>query len=434
MNKESFHITGLGGEKTLSGEVVIGGAKNSVLPALASAIVFSDTLTLTNVPVIEDVKRMGEILEKLGAGTTQSGDTIEVATEDLFETVIDADAAKRMRASVILTGPLLGRFGKVSFPHPGGCVIGPRPIDLFLSAYKAMGATITTHDSHYEIAAKDGKLRGADIFFTVMSVTATEALMLAAVLAEGKTTLRNAAMEPEIADLAEFLNSCGAKITGAGSPTIEIEGGALLKSEGKQYRIIPDRIELGSFLVLGALAADNLRISNCNPNHAWSVIRTLQSASVPMEIGADFIQISGNGKIANSDFTSFDLKTHEYPGFPTDLQAPMTVFLTQSSGEGLVFETIYENRLNYAQDLVHMGADIKVWDAHRATVKGPTLLKGREVDGPDIRAGLAFLIAGIIAKGNSTINNAYFIDRGYANIEARLRSIGVHIERTRMCA
>lgn len=433
MNKESFHIVGLGGTKTLSGEIVIGGAKNSVLPALSAGMVFKDTLTLTNVPDIEDVKRMEEIMENLGAVVVREGDIVRVETGAVSTSVLESEAAKRMRASVILTGPMLARFGKVSFPHPGGCVIGPRPIDFFLSAYQKMGASVVETDQYYEITAKDGVLHGADIFFTTPSVTATESLMLAGILAKGITKIGNAAMEPEIADLATFLNTCGAKITGAGTPTITIEGTGLLLAEGKSYRIIPDRIELGSFLVLGALAADNLSITNCNPAHADIVISMLQEAGVPITVEKDAVHIRGNGSIPNSTFKSFNIKTHEYPGFPTDVQAPMTVFLTQSTGEGLVFETIYENRLNYAQDLVHMGADIKVWDAHRATVKGPTPLKGREVDGPDIRAGLALLIAATIAKGNSVINNAYYIDRGYAHIETRLQKIGVSIERTLVC-
>lgn len=433
MEKESFHITGLGGEKTLSGTIRIGGAKNSVLPALSAAIIFEDALTLINVPDIEDVKRMEEILTKLGNTVTREGDTVTITGVGSIETIIDREVAKRMRASVILTGPLLARFGTVSFPHPGGCVIGPRPIDFFLYAYKKMGATVVEGDQLYEITAKDGKLKGADIFFTTPSVTATESVLLAAILAEGTTRIGNAAMEPEISDLALFLNECGAKISGIGTPNLIVEGTGMLHSNGKEYKIIPDRIELGSFLILGALAADNLMIENCNPAHAESVIATLNEAGVPIEVGNNFVRIVDGGKIPNSNFKSFNIKTHEYPGFPTDIQAPITVFLTQSSGEAIVFETIYENRLNYTQDLVHMGADIKVWDAQHAMVKGPTPLKGREVDGPDIRAGLAFLIAAIIAKGNSTINNAYYIDRGYADIENRLKKIGVSIERTLIC-
>jgi UDP-N-acetylglucosamine 1-carboxyvinyltransferase len=434
MDRESFQIKGLGGEKTLSGSITIGGAKNSVLPALAAALVFDDELKLSNVPDIEDVKRMEEILIKLGASITREEDRVVVSTREMHETILDAEAAKRMRASVILTGPILARFGKTSFPHPGGCVIGPRPIDFFLSAYEKMGATVKESDQYYEISAKDGKLHGADIFFTTPSVTATEAVMLAAVLAEGTTTIANAAMEPEISDLAQFLARRGAKISGIGTPNMTIIGTGLLHADGEEYRIIPDRIELGSFLILGALAADQLSIEKCNPAHAESVIATLKESGVPITVENDTVLIRGNGKIPNRDFKSFNIKTHEYPGFPTDILAPITVFLTQVTGEGVVFETIYENRLNYAQDLIHMGADIKVWDAHHAMVKGPTPLKGREVDGPDIRAGLAFLIAGIIAKGDSTINNAYFIDRGYANIEKRLQAIGVSIERTNIGA
>jgi UDP-N-acetylglucosamine 1-carboxyvinyltransferase len=427
--RESFRVEGLGGEKTLKGEIAISGGKNSVLPAIAAAFVFDGPLPLLNVPDIEDVSRMVELYEKLGGIVTTEKNALTLDSRKIADGVLDKDIAKRLRASVICTGPLLARFGEVSFPHPGGCTIGPRPIDMFLSAYEKMGATVEEGDGMFVIRApKGGALRGTEIFFPVVSVTATETLMLTALLAEGTTVLRNAAMEPEIEDLAQFLVSCGANIIGAGTPTITIQGGVLLHA-ASPYTIIPDRIELGSFLVLGALAANDLTLTNCRPDHAEMHISILKEVGVPISIGKDFVRVSGNGTIPNTSFRSFNIKTHEYPGFPTDVQAPTTVFLTQSNGEGLVFETIFENRLNYMQDLVRMGADIRVWDAHRATVKGPSALKGKELESPDIRAGLAFVIAAIIAKGESIIHNAYYIDRGYAAIEHRLQNIGVAIDR-----
>jgi len=428
--KDSFVVTGLGGKKTLSGTIAVRGAKNAVLPAMASAIIFKDTLTLTNVPLIQDVDRMVKLLLGLGA-TVQKKSTrrYQITAKETTQTSFATDAAEQLRASIILTGPTLARYGSVSFPHPGGCVIGPRPIDLFLDGFKKMGGSVTETENHYRITAKEKKLHGATIFFRVISVTATETFMMAATLAEGKTILKNAALEPEIKHLADFLNGCGANIKGAGTPTIEIEGTGLLSAMGAVYTTLPDRIETGSFLILGALAADNLEITDCNPEHVSMLIELLQFSGVPIEVKKSSICIKNNGKKRNRDFQALNIRTHEYPGFATDLQAPMVVYLTQVSGQAVVFETIFEGRLNYTADLVLMGADITMWDPQRVMIKGPRTLRGRELEGPDLRAGLAFVIAAIVAKGRSVINNVYYIDRGYENIEKRLKNIGVSIER-----
>jgi UDP-N-acetylglucosamine 1-carboxyvinyltransferase len=334
-----------------------------------------------------------------------------------------------MRASIILTGPVLARFGEVFFSHPGGCVIGPRPIDMFLDGFSKMGGEISMEGERHKISAKRGKLIGAEIFFRHTSVTATETLMLAAVLADGRTVLKNAAMEPEIKSIAEFLNSCGARIAGAGSTTIEIEGGGLLLSEGKIYETMPDRIEAGSFLILGALAADNIEISNCVPEHVEILTAYLRDSGVPVSAGKRSISITQNSKIKNAALKTADIRTSPYPGFATDLQAPMTVYLTQVGGESRVHETIFDGRLNYTEDLKKMGGDITMWNPHQIIVKGPTPLKGSDLEGPDLRAGLAYVIAAIVAKGESTIHNVHYIDRGYEHIEQRLHSIGVDIRR-----
>lgn len=432
---DSFRIQGLDGKKTLSGTVIINGAKNAILQAFAASLLFKDSATLSNVPIIEDTSRMVELLMELGVAISQKNDrTYTLEIPEQVETELPYELSRRLRASIVLTGPLLAREGEVTFPHPGGCVIGNRPIDIFLDGFMAMGATLEEKEKSYTLRApigKDGapKLKGAEIFMRVPSVTATQTFMMAAVLAEGTTVLKNAALEPETESLAAYLVKCGAKIKGVGTPTITIQGTGLLKGKGKTYKAPPDRIETGSFLVLGALAADNLTLKNCDPTHLEAVIEMLHRAGVNLEVGKDTIRIVNNGKVKNKSFQSFDIKTHEYPGFPTDLQAPAVVFLTQSSGEALVFETIFEGRLNYTEGLVRMGADIKMWDTHRVTVKGPTALRGRELEGPDIRAGLAYIIAGIIAEGESVIHNAYYIDRGYENIEGRLQAIGVSIER-----
>ncbi|MFH0845779.1 MAG: UDP-N-acetylglucosamine 1-carboxyvinyltransferase [Patescibacteria group bacterium] len=418
MKKDKFIIQGLGGEKTLSGKIRVNGAKNAVLPVMASSVLFQDGFILENIPNIEDIHRMEEIFGSLGIKLFQIGEGVyEIDSSSCNNFKIDEDAAKRMRAAVIFMGPVLARFGKLVSPHPGGCVIGSRPIDFFLEGFKKMGVKYEWKDEKYYMEVAGGKLKGAEIFFKVPSVTATEAFILAGILAEGKTILKNVAMEPEIMDLIEFLNSCGAKISGGGSPIIEIEGGELLRSNGKRYRTMPDRLETGSFLILGALCASDLEITHCRPKDLEIIIEVLRDAGVEMKVGIDSIRVN-NKNIKN--YKSFNIKTHEYPGFPTDLQSPMLVFLTQTQGEALVFETIFEGRLNYTEDLQKMGADIKMWDSNRVTVKGPTPLKGRELDGPDIRSGFAFVIAGLVAKKESIINNVYYIDRGYESIEKRL--------------
>jgi len=429
MKKDKFVIQGLAGKKKLFGEIEVNGAKNAVLPVMASSVLFGDSFLMTNVPEIEDLNRMEEIFASLGIKISKKSKDeylIDPCGLDKFE--IDEETSKRLRASVIFTGPLLARFGKLVFPHPGGCVIGARPIDLFLEGFKKMGAEVKVKGGKYFVSASNKKLQGADIFFKVQSVTATETFIMAGVLAEGKTVLKNVAMEPEIVSLADFLNSCGAQITGAGTTTIKIKGGGLLKSKGKIYQTISDRIETGSFLILGALCASDLKISHCQPKDLEILVEVLKDSGVKIEVGDDYLRVINNGK-QNSKFTSLNIKTHEYPGFPTDLQAPLTVYLTQVTGESFIFETIFEGRLNYTDDLKMMGADIKMWDAHRATVVGPKNLKGRELDGPDIRTGFAFVIAALIAKGESIINNVYYIDRGYENIEERLRKVGADIKR-----
>ncbi len=428
--KDLFLIKGLSGKKTLKGTLSVHGAKNAALPAFASAILFKDIVRFENVPYIEDVRSMQELIESLGGETERTAaDGWKIDASKLRKTGLDQNLAKHMRASIILTGPILGRYGEVSFPHPGGCVLGERPLDMFLDAFKKMGATLTLQGDIYKLSTSGKKLHGAEIFLHVPSHTATETVMMAAILAEGKTTIKNAAMEPEIGSLAEFLVSCGALIEGAGTPTIRITGNGLLNCGKKIYRTIPDRIEAGSFLILAALAGENLTIAHCEPAHIESLTHSLLAAGVPLKISKNSITVSASAGAKNSDFHATNIKTHEYPGFPTDLQAPMTVFFTQVTGESNVFETIFDGRLNYADDLIKMGAKLNVWSKHTMTVKGPTVLKGRELDGPDIRAGLAYILAAIVAKGRAVINNVHYIDRGYERIEDRLKGVGVDIER-----
>ncbi len=428
--KEIFVINGLAGERKLRGEVIINGAKNAVLQAFASCILFQDEVILKNVPEIEDVKNMAEIMRGLGIEVLQkSRGVYSVKVPKNISTGLMKEISKKFRASIVLTGPILARFGKVEFPHPGGCVIGSRPIDIFLEGFKKLGAEVVENEDGNIISARDKKLKGANIFLRVPSVTGAQTLMMAAVLAKGKTIIKNAPLEPETKNLVDFLNSCGAKIKGAGTSTIEIIGTGLLRARGKIYKTPPDRIEAGSFLILGAVAAEKLVIKNCDPEEFESLIETLRYCGVKIDVRKNTITVSGR---KDDIYKTIDIKTHEYPGFPTDLQAPMVVFLTQAVGEALVFETIFEGRLNFVNELIRMGANIRLWDQHRATVKGPTFLHGREVESPDIRAGLAFVIAAIIANGESIIHNVYYIDRGYEAVEKRLAAIGVDIVRKKM--
>jgi len=429
-----FSIEGSGGKRTLSGSIAIFGAKNAALKAIAASILYKNPLTLTNVPNIEDVLRITEVLTEMGATIIrdQSMRSFTVDTNTMSTTTITPEIAKRLRASIVLTGPLLARNGHVRFPHPGGCVIGERPIDLFIEGYTKMGATIT-HDEEgfYDIRSPKDGLHGAEIFFRVASVTGTETFMMAATLAKGTTVIKNAAMEPEIKWLATMLNASGAHIEGAGTPTITIHGGELLAQDKaiskERFHVVPDRIETGSFLVLGALLAKELTLTDVVPEHLESLIELLTYAGVNIEQTANTITVRAPEE--GAVFRAVNVRTHEYPGFPTDLQAPLMIFLTQAQGESLVFETIFEGRLNYTEALNRMGANITMMDPHRVLVHGGTSLRGKQLESPDLRAGLAYIIAAAIAEGASEIHNIYFVDRGYEAVEERLRAIGLSIVR-----
>lgn len=425
MIEDCFKIEGLSGKRVLRGEISVNGAKNDVVQALVATLLFDGGVTFSNVPNIEDKIKMLEILSKLGANIENCEDKLFVDATNINSSEIPEDIARMMRASVILIGPVLARMGKISFPHPGGCVLGERPIDFFLEGLKKMGAEVRENNHSYVIEAKNG-LKGAEIFFKDPSVTATETFLMTAVLASGKTVLKNCPTEPEIVNLAEFLKSSGANISGIGTSTLTIEGsGKLLKSKD-EYRILPDRIEAGSFVILGALAGD-IKVTNCIPEHLDSLIYFLRKSGVLIEIGDDFVWVKG----VSSQLKSISIKTHEYPGFPTDLQAPMSIFMTQVSGVSKIFETIYESRLTYLETLDLMGANTDVLNPHQAIIEGPTPLRGREVKSPDLRAGLAYILAGIVASGKTIVHDIHHIDRGYESIEKRFQKLGVNIERVK---
>jgi UDP-N-acetylglucosamine 1-carboxyvinyltransferase len=422
MSGNAFRIEGLSGDKTLSGEIPVYGAKNNILKLMAAACLIEGESSFTNVPNIADVESMARILEKLGAYVSRSERNMTVNAGGISGSVLDLVYAKSMRASIVLIGPLLARFGSVTFPHPGGDVIGERPIDLFISAFQKLGASFSENSDAYTLSAPQG-LSGGEIFFRVVSVTATETLMMAATLAKAPVTLKNCAMEPEIPALAEFLNSCGADISGAGTPTIVIKPSAL-RSSGAPFPVIPDRIEAASFLALGALAGKEITVTGCEPAHLGAILNALENAGVPLSVSKNSITVSAPERLLPSR-----LRTHEYPGFATDAQTPMMVIATQAAGESVIVESIFDGRLAYTAELVKMGADIELLSVHRAKIKGPTPLSAANIDTPDIRAGLAFMLAAIIARGTSTVGNAGLIDRGYESIETRLKAVGVRIER-----
>lgn len=410
----------INGGRKLKGTIKVKGAKNDALVIFAASLLTSQPVTVSNVPDIEDTKQLLELMKKLGCKIERlKSDEYKIKAGKLNSHLIDPEIAKKIRASILLTAPLLARLGKVKFPHPGGCVIGDRPIDQFLDGYKSMSAKAYNRGNLYEIIAP--RLKGAKFTFNNITVTGTESLIMAAVFAKGQTVLKNCACEPEVKSLADFLNSCGAKITGAGTPFVTIDG--VVKLQSGSHRAIPDRVEAGGFAILAAATNSNVVIKNCEPEHLDTLLNTLKKAGVNLKINKNSIEI------ISSQLNSINIKTHEYPGFPTDLQAPFCVLLTQSKGSGLVHETIYEGRLTWTEELKRMGANIHTYDPHRIEVKGPTKLRGREIESPDIRAGMAYLIAALCAKGKSAINNVYQIDRGYEKIEERLQKIGADIRR-----
>jgi len=411
-----------GGQK-LSGEIKVAGAKNEALKIMAASVLSSEPCLIKNIPDIEDIKRMSEILENLGAEIKHdpalAGQLI-IKTNNLKNGNPDDDLVRRLRSSVMLAGPLLARFGQVKMAHPGGCIIGQRPIDMFLAGFKALGASISQDDNHYTLTAK--KLIGAKIVLPWISVTVTEALMMTACLAKGETTIINTAIEPEILALADYLNKCGAKISGTGTSVIKIMG--VKKITGGQIELIPDRIEAGTFLMLGLITNSKIKISGCQPGHLETVLATLEKAGAIIERGENYLITKP------SRLKATELRTHEFPGFPTDLQAPFTVLMTQAQGLSLIHETIYEGRLFYTDKLKAMGANIIMCDPHRVIINGPTPLFGKNLESPDLRAGIALVLAGLAAQGQTTIENIYQIERGYENLVSRLQKLGAKIEKS----
>lgn len=408
------------GGNRLKGQVRISGAKNSALPAMAASLLTADEIVLENVPLVNDIFTTRRLLRELGVTVElEDSHTARLRTPKILSHEAPYDLVKTMRASVLVLGPLLARTGRARVSLPGGCAIGARPINLHIKGFEKLGAAIRTEHGYVEAAAE--RLSGAEIVFDRITVTGTENLMMAAALANGKTVLQNAACEPEVADLADLLKDMGAKIEGAGTPAITIEGVRELK--GTTHRIIPDRIEAGTFLVAGAITNGDLEIVDSNPAHLGSVIEKLRDAGAKIETVADRMTVQGNG-----DLKAADVVTKEYPGFATDMQAQYMALMTQASGTSVITENIFENRFMHASELMRMGADIRI-DGARAIVTGKTHLSGATVIASDLRASASLIIAALVADGLTVIDRVYHLDRGYEKIEEKLRSVGAQIER-----
>jgi UDP-N-acetylglucosamine 1-carboxyvinyltransferase len=412
------------GGKPLKGKIEIGGAKNSALPCLAATLLTPETVTLHNVPYVKDLITQRRLLEDLGATVlTPELRTHKVTARnvELFEAPYHL--VKTMRASVLALGPLLARFGQAKVSLPGGCAIGTRPIDLHLKAFERLGAEVSLESGDVVARAPKGRLKANTVDFEKVTVTGTENVMMAAALAIGKTTITNAAMEPEIEDLADLLNKMGARIRGAGTPTIEIEGVEALG--GAEHTIIPDRIETGTFMAAAAITGGELEIKSCVPAHLTAVIAKLRDAGVEIEeLNTSTLLV----RRASSGLKASDVTTEPHPHFPTDMQAQYMALMTQAEGESKIVETIFENRFMHASEMIRMGADISI-SGHTATVRGPGKLMGAPIIASDLRASASLVLAGLCAEGETIIDRVYHIDRGYETIVRKLRSLGADIER-----
>lgn len=412
------------GGKPLNGRIEISGAKNSALPCLAATLLTPETVTLHNVPYVRDLITQRRLLEDLGAtALTPELHTSKITAANIEVFEAPYELVKTMRASVLALGPLLGRFGKAKVSLPGGCAIGTRPIDLHLKAFEQLGAVVSLESGDVVATAPKGRLVGADTYFELVSVTGTENVIMAAALATGTTTIHNAAREPEIEDLADLLNKMGAKISGAGTDTIVIEGVEGLR--GAEHSIIPDRIETGTFIVAAAITKGELEIAKCQPKHLHAVIKTLR------EVGVEIEEIDDTTLRVNccpKGLKAMDVTTEPHPHFPTDMQAQYMALMTQAEGTSTVTETIFENRFMHVGELVRMGADIHI-HGNQAVVTGKTQLMGAPVQASDLRASASLVLAALAAQGETTIDRVYHIDRGYERIVRKLRSVGADIER-----
>lgn len=410
------------GGACLKGDVLISGAKNAALPILASTLLASEPVTISNLPHLHDVTTMLELMRRLGVViTTHESMSVEIDARNMNSVVAPYDLVKTMRASILVLGPLLARFGKAEVSLPGGCAIGSRPVDLHLKGLEALGATIEVEQGYIR-ATCDGRLKGGTVFFDTVTVTGTENIMMAAALAEGETLIENAAREPEIVDLANCLNAMGADIRGAGTDMITVRGVAELK--GCRYPVMADRIETGTFLVAAAVTGGHITTRNTRPDTLDAVLKKLREAGAEITTGDDWIELNMQGRRPKA----VDITTAPYPAFPTDMQAQFAAMNAVAIGVGIIKETIFENRFMHMQEMRRMGADITI-DGNTAVVEGVAKLKGAPVMATDLRASASLVIAALVADGETLIDRIYHIDRGYECIEQKFQSLGANIRR-----
>jgi UDP-N-acetylglucosamine 1-carboxyvinyltransferase len=408
------------GGKALEGTVRISGAKNASLPDVCASILTDQPLVLRNVPEVRDIRTMGRVLSTMGVETSiRVGGVVELKAGELTSVEATYDLVKTMRASVLVLGPVLARGGRARVSLPGGCAIGDRPIDLHLMALEKMGAEIKVEHGYVEARAK--RLRGAEIYFETVTVTGTENVMMAACLAEGETVIRNAACEPEIADLADLLVKMGGRIQGAGGSTIRVEG--VDRLHGAEHTVIPDRIETGTFVAACAMAGGEIEVRNCHPPHLRPVLDKFRETGVRIEEGPDNLRVRAPRTVRPSDMT-----TLPHPGYPTDMQAQYMALMTQANGVSTITESIFENRYMHVAELQRMGANIRV-DGRVAQVRGHTPLTGAQVMATDLRASACLVTAALAAHGETIIDRVYHLDRGYWRIDEKLRGLGADIER-----
>jgi len=410
------------GGARLHGEVHVSGSKNAALPILASALLARGRSTFRNVPALGDVRTMGRLLTRLGAEVEDAGKGVmRIDTTDASGHEAPYELVKTMRASVLVLGPLVARRGRARVSLPGGCAIGARPIDQHLKGLEAMGARIELARGYVNASAR--RLRGASIVFDMVTVTGTENLMMAAALARGRTTLENAAREPEVEELGRVLNKMGARISGAGTSLITIEGVDELTPI--EHSVIPDRIEAGTLLVAGAITGGNVLLRDCLPEHLDAVIAKLRAAGAEVAADGDGIRVRGK-----AEFQPADVSTQPFPGFPTDMQAQFMVLMTRARGQSVLSETIFENRFMHVPELMRMGADIHI-EGRTAIVRGPTKLAGATVMATDLRASACLVLAGLIARGTTEVLRIYHLDRGYDRLDKKLRALGADVRRAK---
>jgi UDP-N-acetylglucosamine 1-carboxyvinyltransferase len=418
MDKFQIH-----GGRPLEGTVRIGGAKNAALPIMAAALLTSEKVELDNIPRVRDIVTMAKLLAHMKAHVVAQDvppSAMTIQTEQISHAEAPYELVKTMRASVLTLGPLVARFGYARVSLPGGCAIGARPIDLHIQALEKMGAKITTEHGYVEARAE--RLRGAEIHFDKITVTGTENILMAATLADGETVLHNCAREPEVTDLADLLAKMGAKIEGAGTPTIRVRG--VEKLHGASHAVIPDRIEAGTFLIAGAITRGNVLLTECEPRHLQAITGKLAECGVEITAeGKNSLRVRAPRKLRAADVT-----TEEYPGFATDMQAQYMALATQADGDSVITETIFENRFMHASEIIRMGANIDI-DGRRAIVHGPTKLSGATIIASDLRASASLVLAGLVADNTTIVDRVYHIDRGYERIENKLQALGARIER-----